>query len=83
MLASLSTTITDITPNLESVGPLSQEIEFRNKKQNNTKVISLIMNFTERDSLSKFLRFSYFNKIIINKVNAFLFQNKSNDEILR
>ena len=32
LLASLSTTITDITPNLESVGPLSQEIELKNAK---------------------------------------------------
>lgn len=42
-LTSLSTTITDITPNLDSVAKSSQEIELKNKKHNNADIMSLIL----------------------------------------
>lgn len=42
-LRSLSTTITDITPNLDSVAKSSQEIELKNKKHNNADIMNLIL----------------------------------------
>ena len=52
----LSTTITDIIPNLDSVGALSQEIELKNKKHNNADMMSLILIRIEVQIISSCLQ---------------------------
>jgi hypothetical protein len=65
-LKSLSTTITDIIPNVDSVGALSQEIELINKKQNNIDIISLIPMKGELKIISS----SLYTILIIYSLNA-------------
>jgi len=46
-IESLSTTTTDINPNLDSVVESSQEMELKSIKKNNNYIMSLIMCFIE------------------------------------